>query len=64
MDYLEGLHNEWNEVKILLEPNAFIKLRTNELVDISNMYFLDGEGKFVPEKVNNNIEGLLRTIGT
>lgn len=64
MDYLEGLHNEWNEVKKILELNAFIKLRTNELLDISNMYFLDGEGKFIPEKVSNNIEGLLRTIGT
>ena len=63
LDYLEGLHNEWNEVKKLLEPNAYIKLRTNELLDISNMYFLDGEGKFIPEKVNSNIEGLMRTIG-
>ena len=63
LDYLEGLHNEWNEVKKLLEPNAYIKLRTNELLDISNMYFLDGERKFIPEKVNSNIEGLMRTIG-
>lgn len=36
MAYLEGLHNEWNEVKKILEPSAFIKLRTNESLDISN----------------------------
>lgn len=63
MAYLEGLHNEWNEVKKILEPNAFIKLRTNESLDISNMYFLDGEGKFIPEKVNSHIEKLMRTKG-
>ena len=62
MDYLEGLHNEWNKVKEMLEPNAFIKLRTNESLDTSNLYFLDAGGKFISERVNSNIEGLIQTI--
>lgn len=62
VDYLEGLHNEWNEVKKILEPHAFIKLRTNEPLDTGNMYFLDDKGKFIPEKVNNNMERLLRNL--
>lgn len=64
MDYLEGLHNEWNEVRKKLEPNAFIKLRINESLDTSNLYFLDDGGKFISDRVNSNIEGLMQTIGT
>lgn len=61
MNYLEGLHNEWNEVKKILEPNALINLRTNEPLDISKMYFLDDEGNFISEKVNSSIERWMRS---
>lgn len=61
MDYLEGLHNEWNNVRKKLLPNAFIQLRMNESLDTSNMYFLDDGGKFIPEKIYHNLEGLIRT---
>ncbi|MBQ8940885.1 MAG: hypothetical protein IJ062_03540 [Firmicutes bacterium] len=62
MNYLEQLHNEWNDVRELLEPNALIKLRTNEKLNTNKLYFLDNKGNFIPYKTNSTIKKMITTI--